>query len=225
MAEVQPLPPPIPPQTPLSAEALAIGKVKSLNNSAAHLHPVPEQSPLLKPRVPSPCRSGSEVDEPRGLSFSLPPPSLTDPLQIIHAEPVAYWCGRFSSLNDRYRNEELFAQIGAPKSSSDQMHTPEANTKRMRRALEYLHGLCATQEARESFVVFQLQFASSQGNAELGKPLALKVPERRITLGSQDAPDLQCEGPRGGGGVVGLGERRERSFMDRLLGRGRKSLV
>ena len=80
-----------------------------------------------------------------------------------------------------------------------------------------------TQEARESFVVFQLQFAALQGCPELGKPLALSVPERKIVM--------SCRGDGGGreGGLGGgsglMSEKRERTFMDRLLGRARRSLV
>ncbi|KAI6907363.1 hypothetical protein KC318_g7421 [Hortaea werneckii] len=207
MAEVQPAPPPLPPQTPLSAEALEIGKVKSFSKSTTHLPRGSEQIPPLaalatKSRPPSLNQSAHEVYKP---------------------EPVAYWCGRFSAIADRYRNEELLAHLGSPRASSDQMHTPDANTRRMRRAMEYLHGLCMTQEARESFVVFQLQFAALQGCPELGKPLALSVPERKIVM--------SCRGDGEGrdgdlGGESGLmSEKRERTFMDRLLGRARRSLV
>ncbi|RMY56168.1 hypothetical protein D0863_13073 [Hortaea werneckii] len=207
MTEVQPAPPPLPPKTPLSAEALETGKVKNLSKSTTHLPRGSVQSPSLaalatKSRPPSFNQSGHEV---------------------YKSEPVAYWCGRFSAIADRYRNEELLAHLGSPRASSDQMHTPDANTRRMRRALEYLHSLCMTQEARESFVVFQLQFAALQGCPELGKPLALSVPERKIVM--------SCRGD-GAGGEGGLGgetglisEKRERTFMDRLLGRARRSLV
>jgi len=218
MSEVQPVPPPPPPKTPLSAEALSGGKRKSLSN---HLRQVSEQSPSLaalstKPRAPSPHRSSQIV----GLLPDSSPPPPTQPsfyTYITNPEPVPYWAGRFSALNDRYRNEELLAHINSPKSSSDKMHTPEANMRRMRRALDYLHSLCATQEARESFVVFQLQFAALQNMPELGRPMVLNVPER-IVLGSR------CEDD--GVGEVGLmSEKREKSFMSRLLGRGRKSLA
>ncbi|KAI7396388.1 hypothetical protein KC336_g15710 [Hortaea werneckii] len=207
MAEVQPAPPPLPQKTPLSAEALELGKVKSFSKSTTHLPSGSQQSPSLvslagKSRHPGCSQSPHEVYKP---------------------EPVAYWCGRFSAIADRYRNEELIAHLGSPRASSDQMHTPDANTRRMRRALEYLHSLCMTQEARESFVVFQLQSAALQGYPELGKPLALSVPERKIVM--------SCRGD-GAGGEGGLGggsglmsEKRERTFMDRLLGRARRSLV
>ncbi|KAI7719109.1 hypothetical protein KC353_g3250 [Hortaea werneckii] len=207
MAEVQPAPPPLPPQTPLSAEALEIGKMKSFSRSTTHLPQASEQIPSLaalatKARPPSFAQSAHEVYKP---------------------EPVAYWCGRFSAIADRYRNEELLAHLGSPRASSDQMHTPDANTRRMRRAMEYLHGLCMTQEARESFVVFQLQFAALQGCPELGKPLALSVPERKIVMSCR-GDGVGGEGGLGGGSGL-MSEKRERTFMDRLLGRARRSLV
>ncbi|KAI7271243.1 hypothetical protein KC345_g7248 [Hortaea werneckii] len=207
MTEVQPAPPPLPPKTPLSAEALETGKVKIFSRSTTHLPRGSQQGPSLaslaaKSRPSSLNQSAHEVYKP---------------------EPVAYWCGRFSAIADRYRNEELLAHLGSPRASSDQMHTPDANTRRMRRALEYLHSLCMTQEARESFVVFQLQFAALQGCPELGKPLALSVPERKIVM------SCRGDGAGGEGGLAGgsglMSEKRERTFMDRLLGRARRSLV
>ncbi|KAK5125859.1 hypothetical protein LTR85_012135 [Meristemomyces frigidus] len=203
------IPPPPPPKTSLTAEALTGSKApKSLSQSAGHLRQVSEQSPTFsklatKERAPSPRRSGQEVTT---------------------REPPAYWCGRFSALNDRYRTEELAAHLHSPKFHSDKMHSPEANIKRMRRALEHLHSLCVTQEARESFVVFQLQFAAMQNMPELGRPLQLNLPERRIVLGCRESVEDEEDGGDAGGMRV-MSERRERTFMDRLLGRGRKSLV
>ncbi|KAI7463617.1 hypothetical protein KC351_g15813 [Hortaea werneckii] len=207
MTQVQLAPPPLPPNTPLSAEALETGKVKSFSRSTTYLPRGSQQSPSLaslaaKSRLSSFNQSGHEVYKP---------------------EPVAYWCGRFSAIADRYRNEELLAHLGSPRASSDQMHTPDANIRRMRRALEYLHSLCMTQEARESFVVFQLQFAALQGCPELGKPLALSVPERKIVMSCR-GDGAAGEGGFGGGSGL-MSEKRERTFMDRLLGRARRSLV
>ncbi len=106
------------------------------------------------------------------------------------------------------------------------MHSVEANTRRMRRALERLHGLCATPEARESLVVFQLQFAAMQGLPELGRPLQLNLPERKIVLNAArgGSEEERGEGEGVGVGVGDTAEKRKGSFMDRLLGRSRRSL-
>ncbi|TKA28417.1 hypothetical protein B0A50_03884 [Salinomyces thailandicus] len=220
MAEVQPIPPPPPPKTPLSAEALTMGKITSTNDIAPRsLHTAkPTPSVATNPSSPSPY--------PGPLASSSLPPPYT---HITTPEAPAYWSGRFSALQDRYRNAELAAHLSSPKetkpkASSDQMHTPEANIRRMRRALEELYSLCATSEAREGFVVFQLQLASLQAGetaaGELGRPVVGgSVPEKRIILGVGQERETEHDV------VGGVGERRERTFMDRLLGRGRKSLV
>ncbi|KAK0258197.1 hypothetical protein B0A54_00220 [Friedmanniomyces endolithicus] len=207
LSAVQPDPPAPPPETTLSAEALVSGKVTALKKSTPQLPQLAERDPSLskllsKARAPSPSRSAQ---------------------QVTTAEPGPYWCGRFSALNDRYRNDELALHLGASKAQSDKMHSVEANTRRMRRALERLHGLCATPEARESLVVFQLQFAAMQGLPELGRPLQLNLPERKIVL---NAARGGSEEERGVSEEIGDGvaDKRKGSFMDRLLGRSRRSL-
>ncbi|KAK4547551.1 hypothetical protein LTR36_000508 [Oleoguttula mirabilis] len=228
------IPPPPPPKTPLTAEALVSGKAaKRLSTSADHLRQASEQSPSLSNLLAQPSAA---IEAQQQLPST---PHLTGQA-ITTREPPAYWCGRFSALNDRYRSEELAAHLHhhSPKHHSDKMHSPEANTRRMRRALEHLYERCVTREAREGFVVFQLQFAALQNVPELGRPLQLNVPERRIVLGCResvgvgdgdgdgdgDEDDEDAVGD-GGGGMRLLRERRERTFMDRLLGRGRKSLM
>ncbi|KAK1057046.1 hypothetical protein LTR74_014435 [Friedmanniomyces endolithicus] len=208
LSAVQPDPPAPPPETKLSAEALVSGKVTALRKSTTQLPQLSERDPSLaklssKARVLSPSRSAQ---------------------QITTAEPVPYWCGRFSALNDRYRNDELALHLGASKAQSDKMHSAEANTRRMRRALERLHGLCATAEARESLVVFQLQFAAMQGLPELGRPLQLNLPERKIVLNAARGGSEEGRGEGEGVGVGDTAEKRKGSFMNRLLGRSRRSL-
>ncbi|KAK1823760.1 hypothetical protein LTR12_001715 [Friedmanniomyces endolithicus] len=206
LSAVQPDPPAPPSETTLSAEALVSGKVTALRKSTTQLPQFAERDPTLsklssKARAPSPSRSAQ---------------------QITTAEPVSYWCGRFSALNDRYRNDELALHLGASKAQSDKMHSVEANTRRMRRALEGLQSLCATPEARESLVVFQLQFAAMQGLPELGRPLQLNLPERKIVLNAaRGGSEEERGGSEAGDGVA---EKRKGSFMDRLLGRSRRSL-
>ncbi|KAK0944456.1 hypothetical protein LTR48_004202 [Friedmanniomyces endolithicus] len=210
LSAVQPDPPAPPPEATLSAEALVSGKVTALRKSTTQLPQLSERDPSLtklssKARLLSPSRSAQ---------------------QITTAESVPYWCGRFAALNDRYRNDELALHLGASKAQSDKMHSVEANTRRMRRALERLHGLCATPEARESLVVFQLQFAAMQGLPELGRPLQLNLPERKIVLNAArgGSEEERGEGEGVGVGVGDTAEKRKGSFMDRLLGRSRRSL-
>ncbi|KAK4902843.1 hypothetical protein LTR27_000782 [Elasticomyces elasticus] len=206
LSAVQPDPPAPPPKTPLTAEALTSGKVTALNKSSTQL-------PLLtEPQKHSPSWTN--------LSAKVRAPSPARPTgHITKAQPVVYWCARFSALNDRYRNDELLLHLGASKTVSDKMHSAEANTRRMRRALEHLHSLCATEEARESFVVFQLQFAACQGLPELGRPL---MEGKKIMLGSVGN---EVGGSEGGEGPGGVAEKRKGTFMGRLLGKGRRSLT
>ncbi|KAK3075112.1 hypothetical protein LTR53_001866 [Teratosphaeriaceae sp. CCFEE 6253] len=226
LSAVQPDPPAPPPKTPLMAEALTGGRVSWPSNSS-QLRLAPEQSPSLANLSTS--KSGGSSPERSAQQISIP-------------HPVLYWCGRFSALVDRYRNDELAVHLATAPSTTtatltnsrlpqaDRMHTPEATARRMRRALEHLHSLCATSEARASLVAFQQQFAALQRSAELARPLVVRAPERRkIVLGAgvgalDGGVDL---GGGCGGGPGAAGEKRKGTFMERLLGRsgGRKSLA
>lgn len=204
MSEVQPVQPP-PPKTPLSSELLSSVKPKT-PSIGTRWRQGSEQSPSLMKPLPL---------KPRELS------PVRHPQQVATAESTSYWCGRFSSLIDRFRNEELIALLNGPRRDSDKMHTPDANMRRMRRALEHLHSLCVTSEARESLVVFQLQLAAIQNNAELGKPVVsagAASGEKLIVLGRKREKADEGVG-------AGVSEQRKVSFMDRLLGRNRRSLV
>lgn len=159
---------------------------------------------------------------------------------IFRAEPVAYWTGRFSSLNDRYRNEDLTASLPTAmdvvressysdlscssgslnnpwpsKTSTDRMHTPRANTARMRRAVVELYGLCGNDEARDSFSKWQAQLAIALRNPELGRP----VKGSGKMSGCQLEMSMKEEGTPTS---VGSGSRKP-SFMDRILGRRKGS--
>jgi hypothetical protein len=151
--------------------------------------------------------------------------------QISVAEPSAYWCGRVSALIDRYRNEDLAASLAETnsKSQTDKFHSPTTNTARLRRALEHLHSLCVTDEARESFVRFQMDFASRQHLPELGKPIKTQKPEPTIE------PAIKPISHAGGGldfertstvitGGPAKSGARKMSLLDRMLGRREKRL-
>ncbi|KAF2859908.1 hypothetical protein K470DRAFT_264901 [Piedraia hortae CBS 480.64] len=79
---------------------------------------------------------------------------------IDHAQPISYWCGRFSALIDRYRTED--AEDDCPSH-----HTSEAETERQLRALTYLYNQCTTAEARQSLIFFQRRLADELKNSSL----------------------------------------------------------
>jgi hypothetical protein len=161
---------------------------------------------------------------------------ITDVFFQIHtAQPLAQWTGRFSSLNDRYRNEELTtSNLPSQRSSTtlesrwhtkgetDMLHTAEANTARMRRAVEHLSSLCATDEARESFLAWQKAVADALGLPELARPvqgrdgrfIALEMSLKDRTRVGQVA----VVSPTSSDG-------HKASFMERLLGRRQKSVA
>lgn len=146
-------------------------------------------------------------------------------LSISCTEPSAYWAGRLCALSDRYRNEELAIQLihcGShtssgltPKGQTDKMHTSEATTARIKRALDHLSELCITPEARESLLQFQAQYARQSGLPELAPP---KPPTRTIVLGSVKSDDFTA----GDRADKSPSEIRKASFMDRLLGRQKR---
>ncbi|EMC92715.1 hypothetical protein BAUCODRAFT_77545 [Baudoinia panamericana UAMH 10762] len=214
MSEVQPVVLLPTPRTPLATEALTGSKVKSAVSSSRPANKVPSLTPFL----PKP---NSNPNHPT------PNPSTQ---AIYTPKPIPYWCGRFAALTDRYHNDELATNLHLSKSDSDKMHSPEANTRRMRRAMEYLHSLCASQEARESFVVFQLQFAAVTGSAELARPMMVNLPPvRRVAVsGRQDVSGEArevCEGVVEKSNGLGWGDGRKGTFVERLFGRHRRSLV
>ncbi|KAF2167005.1 hypothetical protein M409DRAFT_54224 [Zasmidium cellare ATCC 36951] len=221
-AKQAPTPPP-PPKTPLRDIILEQPKSKTDENQPGHVRQVSEQTPIAQSQ-PVQSRSRAQTLEPTAGS-------------VYRAEPLAYWTGRFSSLNDRYRNQDLLASINLgpespsnqsspfahtsdkSKSETDKMHTPAANTARMRRAVERLYFQCANDEARESFLKWQKQLAVALSLPELARPVVGKSCALEMSL--------REGGQQGNGSSPGmpLSAGRKISFMDRLLGRRQKSLV
>ncbi|KAK4570537.1 hypothetical protein LTR86_002617 [Recurvomyces mirabilis] len=212
LSELQPILPAVQTITPLAGETLPRSRARTMSN-ASQLRQIAEAGV-----------SAEHLDS----SSAATSPAYNSLQQVTTAEPAAYWCGRFSALNDRYRNEELsaHAHLNSPRANSDKMHTPVATTKRVRRALEHLYGQCVTTEARESFVVFQLEYAALSGNAELGRPLQLKIPERMLRWpGSRDTVGEGRSGNSSGELVGGSSDLRKTKFMDKLFGKKRRSLL
>jgi hypothetical protein len=131
-----------------------------------------------------------------------------------------------SGLLDRYRNEDLAVALSpaSSKSESDRFHAPAANTARMRRALEHLHSLCVTEEAMESFVKFQMQYASMQNLPELGRPFKARRPmatSMSKTM-THDAGVAVEGGSSPNDGNIAKSEHRKISLLHRMLGRREK---
>lgn len=205
---------PTPPlaQTPLSPQVLGAPATRvrgnSVSSSVHHLRRSSTQTLLNLPLTPEHTAS-----------------------QVSAAEPSAYWCGRMSALLDRYRNKDLASSLAStgPKSETDKLHRPAANTARLRRALEHLHSQCVTEEARESFVRFQLQFASLHSLPELSrpfktnrKPMAVLTArpgnvESRDTDSGEHGKSSEAEGSS----AIKSGLRKI-SILDRMLGRREK---
>lgn len=232
-----------PPKTPMGSLVLEQPKLKSDENLPGHVHRVSEQTPIAQQSQPSKSRPRAQTIEQSPGSVSQHINSLdsklllTSPFQVFHAEPLAYWTGRFSSLNDRYRNQDLLASLNLgpdspasttspfttttdkSKTETDKLHTPAANTARMRRAVEHLYYQCGNDEARESFLKWQKQLAVALSLPELARPIGAKNCALEMSLKEEGH-----QGSSPGGGLT-LSAGRKISFMDRLLGRRQKSLV
>jgi len=147
--------------------------------------------------------------------------------QVSVAEPSAYWCGRMSGLLDRYRNEELAVALSntGSKTESDRFHSMAANTTRMRRALEHLHSICVTEEARDSFVRFQIHYASVQNLPELSRPITTSKPivlSKSLNAAPQVTGSTIGTGSLMGNGNTPKSESRKISLFNRMLGRREK---
>lgn len=137
------------------------------------------------------------------------------------AEPPSYWSGRLSSLIDRLRNEELMQQGQSaeqpPRAQTDLLGGKTAKVARVRSALEQLHKHCKTEEAKESLVAFQLQYASLNNVPDLVKPMS-----KSSISASQFAENSE---PVTSHSTATVPTTRKMSFVSRLLGRDRRGTV
>lgn len=237
-------PTPPPPKTPVGIQATAVGsKVKAANNSASagHVRQASEQTPS------QPRSEQSSVPRPAGhlqVSNYEPPAywagrlsaladryrneELASLVQGAISPPTTTTSGSTASLSTSRGVASCLSlsSLGGaesatltPKAQTDKMHTPEASTARLKRALDHLNTLCATQEARDSLYAFQAQFAGMMHLPEL------RPPKLVLHLGDSNRGGSTAEE---GAGAATMSETRKASFMDRLLGRGqgkRRSLV
>jgi hypothetical protein len=132
-----------------------------------------------------------------------------------------------SSLLDRYRNEDLALALSntGSKTESDRFHSVTANTARMRRAIEHLHSVCVTEEARDSFVKFQIQYASVQNLPELGRPITTSKPiilSKSLNVAPPGTASTFATAPLMGNGNPPKSESRKISILYRMLGRREK---
>jgi hypothetical protein len=147
--------------------------------------------------------------------------------QVSVSEPTAYWCGRMSGLLDRYRNDDLAIALSdtSSRSDSDRFHSLAAHTERIRRALEHLHSICVTDEARDSFVRFQMQYASSQNLPELSRPIQARWSIAAANASKSVPQDIGLAigggSPKTEGNIPKSGNRKI-SLLNRMLGRREK---
>ncbi|PHH81378.1 hypothetical protein CDD82_905 [Ophiocordyceps australis] len=106
--------------------------------------------------------SANTLNQPAGCST--PEPGLA---QVTTAQPLAYWTGRFSSLNDKYMNKEnmpdtllaLRSGLIAQNRLLAHPQTVGSDDARHLHIFARLEFLCATDEARLSLRQFQQTFA------------------------------------------------------------------
>lgn len=142
---------------------------------------------------------------------------------VLDAQPTSYWSGRLSSLLDRYQGQELFASIEsaegmAMRTETDKLHAPSASVARTRRAFEELYSTCATDEAKESFIAFQMQYAALQNDPQLAKSVGPRPMYISLNGSGKSTKTASTDL-----GSQSSGSGRKVSFVDRLLGRHKRN--
>lgn len=219
-----------PPASSPSTEVLlkATRTTRGFSNSSGHARLSSSQTSVVvqeRPQRTSRARAESVKLKPGAVGHfpAVPSPHMLIYCQVLTAQPSAYWTGRFSSLNDRFRNEELAAtdmsSEHVSKSHTDKIHTSEANSLRMRRAVEQLFSLCATVEAEQSFFMWQKAVAKALALPELAKPLESNWSSSEVRT---CALEMSLRGDEYTPSPPAPSEMRKTKFMDRLLGRRQK---
>ncbi|KAM3421472.1 hypothetical protein BST61_g1865 [Cercospora zeina] len=206
-ARQAPTPPPA--KSPSTELLLNTARARALSNSSSHhLRIVSSQTARV-----------AEGHSQKTITRTRAGSSKAKPGAVTSAQPLTYWTGRFSSLNDRYRNEELAAtDLSNPsiaKFETDKMHTTAASHRRMRKAIQHLHSLCVTAEAEQSFFVWQQAVAGALAIPELARSVPV-TESRTCALEMSLRSDESFTPPS---------ETRKLNFMDRLLGRRQKMVA
>lgn len=130
--------------------------------------------------------------------------------QIKEPQPSAYWCGRLSALNDRFRMEDIThthtSSSSSPASPSNNHQLGAAaqrklgdDERRTRRIFVHLQGLCVTDEARASLDEFQRAWEKKEGGGGGGRRVGAE---------------------KGKGGGAGQAESKGAAgFLDKLMGK------
>ncbi|KAI9715176.1 MAG: hypothetical protein M1812_006155 [Candelaria pacifica] len=119
--------------------------------------------------------------------FNTTPVSATSVQQIKEAMPSAYWCGRFMTLNDRFRNEEF--NVEERHDFETERYALSTDELRVRRVFIHLDALCLTEEARASLMEFQEKYAlmnETPAAAPVGRSLKEKTSFFDKIMGKRD---------------------------------------
>ncbi|RDA93182.1 hypothetical protein CP533_3198 [Ophiocordyceps camponoti-saundersi (nom. inval.)] len=171
---VVPPPPPIPtshPRIPISSEIFkqqqraAVSTPQQQTSKSMPPPPIPSSPLKAQPPKPPPSlsRAGAvritkrHPDSKRGNS---PARANASDKRVFTAQPLAYWTGRFSRLNDvQLANPETLPAVRARYAAEKHPRSISEEDARQLHILEQLDSLCATPDARQSLRQFQIAFA------------------------------------------------------------------
>ncbi|KAI9820231.1 MAG: hypothetical protein M1827_005853 [Pycnora praestabilis] len=161
------------------------------------------QRQLLQPLGPPIARSGtmgelreSSTGALRQLRLSVGGESAISELgtgvgQITQAQPTSYWCGRFSSLNDRIRNKDPDAEARDRDSCRGRSghRTKDPEELRARRIFFELKAQCTTPEAQESLLAFHEIYYHKTGHSPFGATVVKKKSLLDKFIGKRNSTD------------------------------------
>lgn len=185
---------------PSQASARLVREVRSRSD------PVPPVPPI--PPIPAQyCTPTSETKEDEGVE----PPEVANMFQISQSQTSRYWSGRFMSLSDRFRNDAFDVEMRSIDEASNYSNG-SSDEHRDREVFKELSGLCVTKEAKDSLREFQMKYAMTN------KMTSLIPPPAQPTIAGFRTRHMTDSFSASSGGT-----RRKTSFIDRLIGRNRKS--
>ncbi|EON65368.1 hypothetical protein W97_04606 [Coniosporium apollinis CBS 100218] len=205
---LQPLSPPLP-RTPGTFAAIDHLSAKLVNNSRG-VRRSSELSPTSERSTPSKA-------------------SLLLRRQVTQAQPNGYWAGRFTTLHDQLLDASRDCTEPAPEYTYDPITdvtvpkkaAPGAEERRARKVFEQLYEVCITDEARSSLCLFARTYGRIHNMPSIlwsslssAKP---KAEDKDVT--PSPTASLMTENKKPGD----MGPPRKMSFMERLMGKNRKS--